>query len=116
MIAEFRLKGFAPLLLSLPPLDADRYFAWFTRAGLDKASILSWLGDVQHIFRWHEAYDREVRAVAVDEHCALVDIRSAFLAKPDYRTLICQDGIHPNREGHRLINAVLLDAAPMRPA
>lgn len=107
MIDTLRAAGMSPVAMTLPPLDAERYFAWFTRKGLDKSAILKWLGDVQQIFRWHESYDKAVRAVATEKSCPIADVRSAFFADGDYRRYICEDGIHPNREGHRLIVSTL---------
>ncbi len=107
MIGTLRSNGLKPAIMSLPPLVADRYFDWITRNGLDRAAILSWLGDVQQIFRWHEGYDEAVRRVAAATSCPLLDIRKAFLEKRDYGEYMCQDGIHPNREGHRLIQSAL---------
>jgi len=106
-IDALRSVGVEPAAMTLPPLVAERYFDWITRTGLDRGAILSWLGDVGHIFSWHEGYDRAVREVAADRGVRVLDIRSDFLAQPDYRALICADGIHPNREGHRLIEASL---------
>lgn len=106
-IDELRSIGVEPAAMTLPPLVADRYFDWITRTGLDRGALLSWLGDVGHIFRWHEGYDRAVRAVAAGRGVRILDVRSDFLAQDDYRSLICDDGIHPNREGHRLIEASL---------
>jgi hypothetical protein len=106
-IDALRSVGVEPAAMTLPPLVAERYFDWITRTGLDRGAILSWLGDVGHIFRWHEGYDRAVRDVAAGRGVRVLDIRSDFLAQPDYRTLICADGIHPNRGGHRLIETSL---------
>lgn len=103
MIDALRASGLSPVVMSLPPLVAERYFDWFTRNGLDRKAILAWLGDVQQIFRWHEGYDWAVRKVAAAKSCPLLDIRKDFLEKRDYRDYICGDGIHPNREGHKLI-------------
>ncbi|HWR11905.1 MAG TPA: SGNH/GDSL hydrolase family protein [Rectinemataceae bacterium] len=107
MIDALRANGFRPAIMSLPPLVAERYLAWITRNGLDREAILRWLGDVQKIFRWHEEYDVAVRKVAAAKACPLLDIRKDFLAQDDYRDYMCEDGIHPNRAGHRLIETSL---------
>ncbi|MDX9826645.1 MAG: SGNH/GDSL hydrolase family protein [Spirochaetia bacterium] len=107
MIDALRAKGFKAAVMSLPPLVAERYLAWITRNGLDREAILRWLGGVEKIFTWHEGYDKAVRKVAAEKGCALLDIRKDFLALRDYREYMCNDGIHPNREGHRLMEASL---------
>lgn len=111
MVAALRAKHIVPVLMTLPPLDADRYFAWFTRTGIDGSSILRWLGDVQQIYRWHERYNDAIWKTALDNACPVVDIRGAFLEQRNYRDFLCKDGIHPNRAGHRLIESVLIESA-----
>jgi lysophospholipase L1-like esterase len=111
MIEALRTNGYRPVLMTLPPLDPDRYFAWVTRSGIDKSAILSWLGDVRHIYWWHERYNDAVWATALRNRCPVVDVRNAFLARKDYRDCLCADGIHPNGEGHRLMESVLLEYA-----
>ncbi|MCX7026122.1 MAG: SGNH/GDSL hydrolase family protein [Spirochaetes bacterium] len=111
MIGELKAAGLSPVLMTLPPLEAERYFDWITRKGLNRQAILSWLGDVGMIYRWHEGYDQEVRKIAVREDCPLADVRKAFLDSDDYGRYICQDGIHPNRLGHALIEDKLLSLA-----
>ena len=107
MIDLVRQKGMQPVMMTLPPLHAQRYFDFFTRNGLSGDSILRWLGDVQHIYRWHERYNAAVMRVAQECGCPLADVRDAFLAEPDYRDLLCADGIHPNAKGHALMESVL---------
>ncbi len=113
MIDALRVKGFKTAIMSLPPLVAERYLAWITRNGLDREAILRWLGGVERIFTWHEEYDKAVREVAEEKGCALLDIRKDFLALKDYRECMCSDGIHPNRAGHRLMEASLLRYAAL---
>ncbi|MCI1956194.1 MAG: SGNH/GDSL hydrolase family protein [Oscillospiraceae bacterium] len=108
MIREIREGGSRPVLLSLPPIDAKRYFAWISR-GLNAANILRWLGDVERIYRWHEMYNLAVCRLAKDSEAPLIDISSAFLEIPNYQRLICEDGIHPNEAGHRLISRTIND-------
>lgn len=106
-------KGVRPVLLTLPPIHAERYFAFFTRPGdngtpgLDGDHILKWLGDVQFIYRWHERYSNAVARVAEECGCILADVREAFLGERHYEDLLCVDGIHPNNRGHALMEQVL---------
>lgn len=98
-----RAAGAKPVLTSLPPIDPQRYFNWFTRTGLNKENILRWLGDIQILYRWSELYSRLMEQVARVEKTALVDLRTPFLRAGRVEPLLCVDGIHPNREGQKLI-------------
>jgi acyl-CoA thioesterase I len=93
-----------PVLVSLPPLDPDKYFRWISHNS-DQAgkNILQFIGNVSHIYSWHERYNAAILRVAEETKTRLIDIRSAFLQKDDYTKLICMDGIHPNKEGHKVI-------------
>ena len=107
MVRLVRERGMAPVMMTLPPIDAQRYFRFFTRGGLSKENILRWLGDVQHIYRWHERYNATVVQVAEECGCPLAGVREAFLCERRVGDLLCADGIHPNRQGHALIETVL---------
>lgn len=103
-ILSLREKGIRPVLTSLPPIDADRYFRWISRSGAGMGeNILKWLGSVTRIYWWQEKYSAAVMHVAEATQTAWIDLRGAFLSTPDFRCLLCRDGIHPNAEGHRLI-------------
>ena len=106
IIRKVRAAGARPAAFTLPPIDAERYFLHLSR-GLDREKILLWLGDIGRIYRWHERYNAAVCAVASREGAAVVDIRTAFLEREDYRVLICEDGIHPTQKGHALIAEVV---------
>lgn len=110
-IQQLREKGLRPVLMTLPPLDAERYFVWFTRTGLDQKAILGWLGDVQFIYRWHESYSNAVWEIGETWQVPVVDIRRAFLEQRHYSRFLCKDGIHPNAEGHRLITSEIITFA-----
>lgn len=43
---------------------------------------------------------------------AVIDIRSAFLAQPDFRSYLCADGIHPNEAGQKLIYGAIRRQLP----
>lgn len=107
MIRLLRARGILPIVMSLPPIDAQRYFDWFCRQGLDKPAVLRWLGgDLQTIYRHQEMYSSALCRTALEERALLVDVRTPFLEAKNCRELLCADGIHPNREGHRLIGKV----------
>ncbi len=106
-VSLIRKTGGQPLLVTPPPLEASRYFAWVTK-GLNAQAVLDYLGDVQHIYRWQERYALAVRDVARIAGCELLDVRDQFLAQRDFADLLCVDGIHPNARGQALITQTAL--------
>lgn len=102
MVRRVREGGMIPALVTPPPLVAQRYFDWVSRK-LDKARILSYLGDVEHIYRWQERYALMIRRVAARENAMLLDVRDWFLSQARFTDLMCVDGIHPNARGHELL-------------
>ena len=106
-VLKARSRGAAPLLVTPPPLDAQRFFNWVTK-GLDADAVLRYLIDVQSIYRWQERYAIAVRDAALETGCDIFDLRDVFLARRDVADLISLDGMHPNTKGHMLIADSLL--------
>lgn len=99
-----------PVLMTLPPLNADAYFKWVSKNNpLTEMNILKWLGSVTKIYWWQERYNAAIIKVAVETKTKWIDIRGAFLQHPDFTKFICLDGIHPNEAGHRLIADKVLE-------
>lgn len=107
MVQTVCQRGILPVMMTLPPIDAQRYFNFFTRTGLNKENIMRWLGEVQHIYHWHERYNSAVVQVAEECSCPIVEVREAFLCERKIGDYLCVDGIHPNQKGHALIRQVL---------
>ncbi len=117
LILEIKEHGLVPILLSLPPLDAERYFNAFTNGfdQLKKAKILEWLGgSVDAIYRWHEAYNDIIPELAHETGATYIDIRQPFLLSRNPDRFICEDGIHPNLKGHELIAETLKESMTNR--
>ncbi|HLP15277.1 MAG TPA: SGNH/GDSL hydrolase family protein [Bacteroidota bacterium] len=104
LVVKLNSLNIVPVLVTLPPLDPDKYFRWISRNSEQaKHNILQFIGSISHIYAWHERYNAAVLRVAEETKTRLIDIRSAFLENSDYTTLICGDGIHPNKKGHKVI-------------
>lgn len=99
-------KGIQPIITNLPPLEPQRYFNWLSK-GLNGVNILRWLGSVNEIYRFQELYSHTAEGIARDTGALLVDFRGAFLRERHMGRFICEDGIHPNTEGQRLITLAL---------
>lgn len=104
LIELFNSTGIVPVLMTIPPLDADRYFRWISKnSAAVGGKILEWLGSVSKIYWWQERYNSAILNIAQETRTRWIDVRSAFLRQPDFRQFLCIDGIHPNEKGHRLI-------------
>ncbi|MBR5938561.1 MAG: SGNH/GDSL hydrolase family protein [Clostridiales bacterium] len=103
IINEIKDLGKTPVLLSMPPIDSARYFKQISK-GLCAENIMKWMrNDSQYITNWHERYNIEIFKLAISTQVPVIDITSIFLEKKNYSRFLCEDGIHPNEEGHKLI-------------
>ncbi len=109
LVKKLSALDIVPVLVTLPPLDAEKFLNWVGRNSEQaKNNILQYIGNVSHIYSWHERYNAAILRVAEETTTRLIDIRSAFLQKDDYTKLICDDGIHPNKAGHQVIAEKIL--------
>jgi len=102
MIRKVQERDMVPVLVTLPPLEPQRFFDWWCR-DLDQMAVRRWLGGISNIYAHQEHYSRIVEQVAREEGAALVDVRGTFLNHGHLETLICADGTHPNSAGQELI-------------
>src|SRR5574344_2726549 len=102
MIDMLREHGIKPIIMTLTPLVADRYFATISK-NRNADTIYKWLGDKEYLYRWQEMYSEAAAKLSLKNDCFLLDARSAFLAEHNYQRLICEDGIHLNKEGHEFL-------------
>lgn len=104
LIDTLKSRGILPILMTLPPLDPQRFFDWFCK-DLNTKNILSWLGDIKNIYYHQEEYSKVVEKIAVDKQVPLIDLRADFLKSGNVRDLLCEDGTHPNTKGQKVIAA-----------
>ncbi|ANS73331.1 G-D-S-L family lipolytic protein [Paenibacillus yonginensis] len=103
-IEYLRGQQITPILMNLPPLNADNYFKWVSGSNpAAESNIMKWLGSVTKIYWWQERYNSTILKVSELTKTKMIDVRSAFLAHPDFTQFLCVDGIHPNKDGHRII-------------
>lgn len=115
-IAKLRGLGIQPVLITLPPVCAERYFRWITRDGLSAEAILHWLGDVEAIYRFQERYSRALEALARENGCLSLDLRGALLQNRALEPYYCADGIHPNEAGQGVLRRALEGTLSRLPA
>lgn len=103
IIAKVKEAGLKPIVLSLPPMDSEKYYNFFTSvfSAEEKKNVSRWLKNgAKAIQAGHELYNDAVKRVAASTDALLVDVSSAFKQSADY---LCADGIHINAHGQQII-------------
>ena len=103
-------QNIRPVLMTLPPIDADRYFRFLVGDKLNPKHILKWLGDVQQIYRYQEMYSLLVEKVAREFSIQVIDLRQRCLENRGFvKDMICADGLHLTEEGQQFIGEAVAD-------
>ena len=97
-------SGKQPLIMTLAPIDADKYFNWIAAGDeMRSKNLLEFLGDKNYIYRTQERYANALEQVAAKYNLVRVNVRDALLNIPKYSDYLCHDGIHLNERGQRFI-------------
>lgn len=107
LVNDTMVKGKIPILVTPPPIDAEKYFKWLVSKGLNGDNILEWLGSIKRIYQFHECYSLEVIDCARKNEVLLLNIRQALLEKINISDYYCVDGIHLNEAGHQIMASVI---------
>lgn len=102
MIELVRRSGSTPVLLSMIPLDPEKYFSWITQKS-SPDSLLKFLGNRLRLYRGNEMYNLALFRQSALCGVPLIDVCTPFLCNRDFDDLLCRDGIHPTDKGHSLI-------------
>ena len=108
IVNKVRDMGYTPLVMSLPPMDAQQYFDFFTSTFTEeqKTNVLKWLkGSTETIWAGHELYNDAVKRIADATNSTLVDVTTSLGNGKGY---LCADGIHPNLAGQSKIASIIL--------
>ncbi len=106
-IAQARAHGQEPVLVSLPIMDENRYFAFITRgmSMQERKNLLYWLGGkIERLRNIHALYNLSLFRLAAQQCVHIIDITSPMLASAHYEQLLEQDGVTLSPEGQQLVN------------
>ena len=112
-IAQARACGQEPVLVSLPIMDENRYFAFITRgmSMQERKNILYWLGGkTERLRNIHALYNLSLFRLAATQCVHIIDITSPMLANAHFCDLLDQDGVTLSDEGEALVQAELLNS------
>ena len=106
-IAQARAHGQEPVLVSLPIMDENRYFAFITRgmSMQERKNLLYWLGGkTERLRNIHALYNLSLFRLAAQQCVHIIDITSPMLASAHYEQLLEQDGVTLSAEGKQLVD------------
>lgn len=113
-IAQARAHGYEPVLVSLPIMDENRYFAFITRGMTmqQRKNLLYWLGGkTERLRNIHAMYNLALFRLAAVQCVHIVDITSPMLECAHYEQLLEQDGVTLSETGQALVDNVLASLA-----
>ena len=103
-VSVARQNKITPVIMIPTPLVPEW---WFNNIciGNDEAAILKFLkaekvAAAMRLYQNQELFSLKAAAIARALDVQIVDVRSEFLAHPNYKTLMCLDGVHPNQAGY----------------
>lgn len=106
-IAQARACGQEPVLVSLPIIDENRYFAFIT-CGMtmqERKNVLFWLGGkIERLRNIQELYNLALFRLAAQQCVHIIDITSPMLESAHYEQLLEQDGVTLSEAGQALVN------------
>ncbi len=102
IIEKLRAVGTKPILMTLPPVCSKNFLSFICKNGLSRERIMSFLGDEDRIYRHQEMYSLAASKLSYELNVPLCDVRSEFLCRKNFISLMCGDGIHPNGAGQLL--------------
>ena len=100
MVHTVREHKMTPILMTMPPLVADRWYKTICNGSSPEIIKEYLLGDIHNLYRKHELYSLNIMEYAWKNNVQFVDMRKALLELPDYGEYMCLDGIHPNAKGY----------------
>ena len=109
MIDKLRKKKVEIYICALPVVCSRAFFNKYVCAIAEKKNILEFLEhDTSKISRHQEIYNNALRDICQAKKVVFLDIRTPFLKVKNIEKYYCDDGLHPNEEGQRLIAETII--------
>jgi len=96
--------------MTLPPIDAQKYFNWITHGDAERMkNIKKFISEINYIYRHQELYATALEEIATQNNVYKIPVRAGFLAIPNCGDYICDDGIHLNEQGQEVMKKIFND-------
>lgn len=109
-IEKLRKKRVEVYICALPVVCSRAFFEKYVCSIAQKENILEFLEhDTSKISRHQEIYNNALREICQNKKVTFLDIRTPFLKVKNIEKFYCDDGLHPNEAGQRLIAETIID-------
>lgn len=112
MVNVLRVNEITPLIMTMPPLVADRWYNHICIGQNEEAILKICNGSPFRLYQNHELYNNSLLEYARINCVQIVDMRKEFLLLKDYRDYMCLDGIHPNENGYKFMSQIWIKELP----
>ena len=106
-VAQARACGQEPVLVSLPIIDENRFFAFITRGMSMQArqNVLYWLGgSTERLRNIHDLYNLALFRLAATQCVHIIDITSPMLERAHREQLLEPDGVTLSSKGQAIVD------------
>ncbi|MBP5373049.1 MAG: SGNH/GDSL hydrolase family protein [Clostridia bacterium] len=101
---NLKKSGVGVVCCNLVPINSKNYFDNVIGKVCDKNRVLEYFrGDYTTIYRHHEMFSNAIGEACRKYEVPLIDLRKPFLDSLEFSSYLCDDGIHPNERGQKLI-------------
>lgn len=108
-VGSLKQNNIEVILFTIPPIDSKKFFENVISKKADGKKVLEFFnGDISNISRRQESYNLAIIKCAMKNRCTLIDIRTRLLINRSFLSFMCEDGVHPNEEGHKIMSEEIL--------
>ena len=116
LIQNIQQLGPKVTLLSLPPVAVHKFMKNVQKTIATSMGRCKWHKFIHYhpetLSNWHEVYNLAVWKLAHQYRVPIIDITTPFLKKGNCEPYFCDDGMHPNAQGHLLITNAITQGRP----
>ena len=112
MVKLCREHKITPVIMNLIPYICDKWFKTIAK-GHDQAAILQFLdGSAETLGKNQEIYYKALMDFVSKNNLQVIDAWKLFSKLDKQEKYMCDDGIHPNEEGYKLLADLWTEALP----
>ena len=112
MVTLCRAQKITPVIMNLIPYICDRWFKTIAKAH-NEAAMLDFLAGTPDTLGQNQlAYQNALMNFAASNNIQTIDAWNLFSNTENSAKLMCDDGIHPNEDGYKLLSKLWIERLP----